>query len=65
MMCINLLIKGNVLVLKGLTLEVQRGERVAIIGANGSGKSTFLRCCMHLLEPDSGRIEINGKNLKK
>ena len=56
--------KGNVLVLKGLTLDVQRAERIAIIGANGSGKSTFLRCCMHLLEPDSGQIQIDGKELK-
>ena len=56
---------GDVLVLRGLSLEVKLGERIAIIGANGSGKSTFLRCCMHLLETDSGRISIDGKELRK
>lgn len=56
--------RGNVPVLKGLSLAVKRGERVAIIGANGSGKSTFLRCCMHLLDTDSGQITIDGKDLR-
>ena len=51
----------SVLVLKGLSLDIQRGERVAIIGANGSGKSTFLRCCMQLLDIDSGKILIDGR----
>jgi polar amino acid transport system ATP-binding protein len=47
-------------VLKGVSLEVQKGEVVAIIGPSGSGKSTFLRCLNRLEQVDSGKIEIEG-----
>lgn len=46
--------------LKGINLEVQRGEVVVIIGPSGSGKSTFLRCLNFLEEPTAGTIEIDG-----
>jgi len=46
--------------LKGVSLEVPRGETVCVIGPSGSGKSTFLRCINHLEKIDSGRIEVNG-----
>jgi polar amino acid transport system ATP-binding protein len=52
---------GRLQVLKGVSLEVTRGETLCIIGASGSGKSTFLRCINHLEKIDSGRIEVNGK----
>ena len=51
---------GRLEVLKGLSLEVRRGETVCVIGPSGSGKSTFLRCINHLEKIDSGRIEVNG-----
>jgi polar amino acid transport system ATP-binding protein len=51
---------GRLEVLKGVDLEVRRGEAVCIIGPSGSGKSTFLRCINHLEKIDSGRIEVNG-----
>jgi polar amino acid transport system ATP-binding protein len=51
---------GRLHVLKGVDLEVRRGETVCIIGPSGSGKSTFLRCINHLEKIDSGRIEVNG-----
>ena len=51
---------GRLRVLKGVDLEVRRGETVCIIGPSGSGKSTFLRCINHLEKIDSGRIEVNG-----
>jgi polar amino acid transport system ATP-binding protein len=51
---------GRLHVLKGIDLEVQRGETVCIIGPSGSGKSTFLRCVNHLEKIDGGRIEVNG-----
>jgi polar amino acid transport system ATP-binding protein len=52
---------GKLHVLKGVSLEVRRGETVVIIGPSGSGKTTFIRCVNHLEKIDSGRIEVNGK----
>jgi polar amino acid transport system ATP-binding protein len=51
---------GRLEVLKGVSLDVKRRETVCIIGASGSGKSTFLRCINHLEKIDAGRIEVNG-----
>lgn len=51
-------------ILKGVNLEVKRGERVAIVGRSGSGKTTLLRIILGLLEPSSGSVLINGKDLK-
>lgn len=45
-------------ILRGVNLSVRRGEAVSLIGANGAGKSTLLRCCLRLIEPDSGRIRL-------
>ncbi|CFX57999.1 ABC transporter-like [Syntrophomonas zehnderi OL-4] len=47
-------------VLKGISLQVEKGEVIAIIGPSGSGKSTFLRCLNRLETIDRGRIEIQG-----
>jgi len=47
-------------VLDGLTLDVGAGDSVALLGANGSGKTTTLRCIVGLARPDSGRIAIGG-----
>jgi len=54
---------GALEVLKGVSLEVAKGEVVAIIGPSGSGKSTFLRCLNHLETVNRGRIEIEGETL--
>jgi polar amino acid transport system ATP-binding protein len=51
---------GPVQVLRGVTLEVARGETVSIIGASGSGKSTLLKCANLLEQPDRGRILLDG-----
>jgi energy-coupling factor transporter ATP-binding protein EcfA2 len=48
-------------VLRGITLEVERGETVALMGRNGAGKSTLLRHAAGLLEPTRGRIERGGR----
>ena len=54
---------GDLEVLKDMSLEIKKGEVVAIIGPSGSGKSTMLRC-MNLLEtPTGGKIFIDGKNI--
>jgi ABC-type multidrug transport system fused ATPase/permease subunit len=50
-------------VLNGIDLEIQRGERVGIIGSTGSGKSTLLDLLMGLLEPMAGQILVDGQDL--
>jgi ABC-type multidrug transport system ATPase subunit len=52
-------------VLNGLNLEVEAGESVALLGANGSGKTTTLRCIVGLARPDSGRITIGGVDVAR
>ncbi len=52
---------GDLEVLKGLDLEVAKGDVVCIIGASGSGKSTFLRCVNFLEEPTRGKIYIEDE----
>jgi polar amino acid transport system ATP-binding protein len=51
---------GRLEVLKGVSLDVAKGETVCIIGPSGSGKTTFIRCINHLEKIDGGRIEVNG-----
>jgi len=54
---------GDLKVLKGVTMEVSKGEVVAIIGPSGSGKSTLLRCINLLETPTKGDILFEGKSL--
>ena len=54
---------GELHVLKGIDLEIRKGEVVCIIGASGSGKSTLLRCINLLEEADSGSIWFDGQDL--
>lgn len=54
---------GTGAALDGVDLTVARGEAVALIGANGSGKSTFLRCCVRLARPDAGSIRLLDHDL--
>ncbi|MBI4572122.1 MAG: amino acid ABC transporter ATP-binding protein [candidate division NC10 bacterium] len=51
---------GSLHVLRGVGMEVQRGEVIVLIGPSGSGKSTLLRCLNHLEKLDRGRILVNG-----
>lgn len=53
----------DVEVLKGITLEVNQGDVVAVIGSSGSGKSTLLRCLIDLEKVDSGSVRIEGDPL--
>lgn len=53
----------NVDVLRGINIDIKRGDVLCVIGASGSGKSTFLRCLNRLEEPTSGNIIFEGEDL--
>ena len=52
---------GRLEVLKGIDLEVGRGQVMCMLGPSGSGKSTFLRCINHLEEINAGRLSVDGE----
>ena len=54
---------GNIHAIKGISFEVNEGEIVTLIGANGAGKSTTLNTIAGLMKPRSGQITFDGKNL--
>lgn len=54
---------GAIHAIKGISLEVNEGEIVTLIGANGAGKSTTLRTISGLLKPKTGKIEFEGKSI--
>jgi len=54
---------GHIQALKGISLEVQQGEIVTLIGSNGAGKSTTLKTISGLLHPRQGTVTLNGKSL--
>ena len=54
---------GNVVALKGLSLTVAEGEIVALLGANGAGKSTTLRVISGLMPPQSGALRFSGRSI--
>lgn len=56
---------GVIQALKGISLEVNEGEIVALIGANGAGKSTTMQSIMGLIHPKSGEIYYNGERIDK
>ena len=51
---------GALQVLKGITLEVDKGQVLVMVGPSGSGKSTFLRCINHLEQVNAGRLYVDG-----
>ena len=50
-------------VLKGISLSVQKGRSLVVIGGSGSGKSVMLKCILGILRPDSGEMEVGGKSV--
>ncbi len=54
---------GNKHILNDVNLEVKDGEVTTIIGGSGSGKSTLIKCIMRLIEPDGGKISVDGKDI--
>ncbi|MBI2779552.1 MAG: ABC transporter ATP-binding protein [Gammaproteobacteria bacterium] len=49
---------------KGVSFDIKRGECIAIVGANGSGKSTLIKLLLRLYDPTSGRVEVDGRDLR-
>lgn len=49
-------------VFSDLSFEISPGASVALVGANGTGKSTLLRCCLGLVRPDAGQVELLGRD---
>ena len=56
--------KTDLRILNGVSFEVKEGERVALVGENGAGKSTIIKLLCRLYKPDSGRILINGMDIQ-
>ena len=52
-------------ILKGADIKIAQGEKVAIVGENGSGKTTFLNLLLRFLEPQEGEITVNGTNISE
>src|SRR5881396_2134568 len=55
---------GNIRALRGISLGVERGEIVTLIGANGAGKTTTLRTVLGLVHPRRGTVTFNGQPLQ-
>ena len=56
---------GPILAIKGISLDVQEGKIVAILGANGAGKTTILKTISGAMDPQKGRVEFLGKEIQK
>jgi phospholipid/cholesterol/gamma-HCH transport system ATP-binding protein len=54
---------GSKQVLRGLSLQVRRGETLVVVGGSGTGKSVLLRHTIGLIRPDNGEVHIDGKNI--
>ena len=54
---------GDLHVLKGVTVKIEKGDVVFVVGPSGSGKSTFLRCLNRLEEPTAGKIFFEGVDI--
>lgn len=56
---------GNNIVLNDFNFKLNKGENVVVLGRSGSGKSVLIKCIIRLLDPDSGIIEVLGKNISE
>ncbi|WP_077211324.1 heme ABC exporter ATP-binding protein CcmA [Bacillus dakarensis] len=58
-------ILSDKLILRGVSLKLNKGEILAVVGPNGAGKSTFFKCTVGLLQPSGGEIIVDGEIIKK
>src|SRR6516164_11359542 len=56
---------GNIRALKGISLRVERGEIVTLIGSNGAGKTTTLKTIIGTLKPERGEIQFDGRRIDR
>src|SRR3970282_1010276 len=56
---------GNIHALKGISMNIEKGEIVTLIGGNGAGKTTTLRTISGLLKPREGKINLNDEDILK
>src|SRR5260370_12515602 len=56
---------GPIMAIRGISLEVPRGQIVTLLGANGAGKTTVLKTISGILDPQKGSIEFLGKPLQR
>ena len=56
---------GKLVVLEDVNLSVEEGESLVILGGSGTGKTVLLRCIMGLLQPDSGHVSLEGRNIQQ
>ncbi len=56
---------SNCMALDGVSVEIRQGEKIAVVGANGSGKSTFVNMLCGFYQPDSGKIKVNGDEISE
>ncbi|WP_084812713.1 ATP-binding cassette domain-containing protein [Halomonas sp. KX33721] len=54
---------GHIAAVRDVSLDINRGEILAVMGLSGSGKSTFVRCLSRLVEPTAGSVQVEGKEL--
>lgn len=54
---------GGIKAVRGVSFDVRKGEILGLIGPNGSGKSTLFNCILGQLRPDTGEVEVNGRNV--
>lgn len=58
-------ILGDKVILRSVSLSLDRGESLAVVGPNGAGKSTFFKCTVGLLQPTSGEVYLDGELISK